>query len=394
MVERKIYMDKIKKLQDQQIIKVVTGVRRCGKSTLLRQFQSYLLNTGVEQEQIIAIKFEDVENEGLLDYHALHSYVTERLVPGKMTYIFLDEVQAVPNFQKAVDSLFLRENTDIYITGSNAYLLSGELATLLSGRYIEIPMLPLSFAEYLELSGLEKHSAWQKYFQNGGFPYAVQIDDDAIRHDYLDGIYHTVLIKDVASRKRINDISLLESVIKFMFDNIGNIVSSKKIADSLTSFGRKTTSLTAENYVTALTEAFILYKAERYDIQGKQHLKSLEKYYAVDMGLRQLLLGNRRRDIGHILENIVYLELIRRGYHVSIGKVGELEVDFVAERSGETAYYQVSATVMSEDTFDREITPLKRIRDNYPKYIITMDEMPMDEDGIKIINVIDFLLKN
>ena len=374
MVERKIYMDKIKKLQDQQIIKVVTGVRRCGKSTLLRQFQSYLLNTGVEQEQIIAINFEDVENEGLLDYHALHSYVTERLVPGKMTYIFLDEVQAVPNFQKAVDSLFLRENTDIYITGSNAYLLSGELATLLSGRYIEIPMLPLSFAEYLELSGLEKHSAWQKYF--------------------LDGIYHTVLIKDVASRKRINDISLLESVIKFMFDNIGNIVSSKKIADSLTSFGRKTTSLTAENYVTALTEAFILYKAKRYDIQGKQHLKSLEKYYAVDMGLRQLLLGNRRRDIGHILENIVYLELIRRGYHVSIGKVGELEVDFVAERSGETAYYQVSATVMSEDTFDREITPLKRIRDNYPKYIITMDEMPMDEDGIKIINVIDVLLKS
>ena len=258
-----------------------------------------------EQEQIIAINFEYVENEGLLDYHALHSYVTERLVPGKMTYIFLDEVQAVPNFQKAVDSLFLRENTDIYITGSNAYLLSGELATLLSGRYIEIPMLPLSFAEYLELSGLEKHSAWQKYFQNGGFPYAVQIDDDAIRHDYLDGIYHTVLIKDVASRKRINDISLLESVIKFMFDNIGNIVSSKKIADSLTSFGRKTTSLTAETYVTALTEAFILYKAERYDIQGKQHLKSLEKYYAVDMGLRQLLLGNRRRDIGHILENIV-----------------------------------------------------------------------------------------
>ena len=388
MVERKIYMDKIKKLQDQQIIKVVTGVRRCGKSTLLRQFQSYLLTV------LHVARFHHQHQQGLLDYHALHSYVTERLVPGKMTYIFLDEVQAVPNFQKAVDSLFLRENTDIYITGSNAYLLSGELATLLSGRYIEIPMLPLSFAEYLELSGLEKHSAWQKYFQNGGFPYAVQIEDDTIRHDYLDGIYHTVLIKDVASRKRINDISLLESVIKFMFDNIGNIVSSKKIADSLTSFGRKTTSLTAENYVTALTEAFILYKAERYDIQGKQHLKSLEKYYAVDMGLRQLLLGNRRRDIGHILENIVYLELIRRGYHVSIGKVGELEVDFVAERSGETAYYQVSATVMSEDTFDREITPLKRIRDNYPKYIITMDEMPMDEDGIKIINVIDFLLKS
>ena len=391
---RENYLKRIRNFYDDgSIIKVITGIRRCGKSTLLKQFQSYLLDSGVNQEQIITINFEDVENEKLLDYHTLHSYVTERLVPNKTTYILLDEIQAVPNFQKAVDSLFLHENTDIYITGSNAHLLSGELATLLSGRYIEIPMLPLSFSEYLELSGLEKHEAWQKYFLYGGFPYAVQIEDDAIRHDYLDGIYHTVLIKDIASRKRINDINLLESIIKFMFDNIGNIVSSKKIADSLTSFGRKTTSLTTENYVTALTEAFILYKAERYDIQGKQHLKSLEKYYVVDMGLRQLLLGNRRRDIGHILENIVYLELIRRGYNVSIGKVGELEVDFVAERSGEIEYYQVSATVMSEDTFNREIAPLKRIRDNYPKYIITMDEMPMDEDGIKIVNVIDFLLQ-
>lgn len=393
MVERKLYMDKIKKLQNQQIIKVVTGVRRCGKSTLLKQFQSYLIDSGVSPKQIIAINFEDVANENLLEYHALHDYVTDRLCNGKMTYIFLDEIQAVPDFQKAVDSLFIRENTDIYITGSNAHMLSGELATLLSGRYIEIPMLPLSFAEYLELSGLDKHSAWKNYFQQGGFPYAVQITDDEIRREYLDGIYHTVLIKDVATRKRINDISLLESVVKFLFDNIGSIVSSKKIADSLTSFGRKTTPITAENYVTALTEAFILYKAERYDIQGKQHLKSLEKYYAVDMGLRHLLLGNRRRDIGHVLENIVYLELLRRGYKVSIGKVGELEIDFVAELNGERMYYQVSATVVNEETFEREIAPLKRVRDNYPKYIITMDELPMDEDGIKIINIIDFLLQ-
>ena len=299
-------MDKIKKLQDQQIIKVVTGVRRCGKSTLLKQFQAYLLESGISPKQIIAINFEDVANEHLLEYHALHDYVTKRLSQGKMTYIFLDEIQAVPDFQKAVDSLFIRENTDIYITGSNAHMLSGELATLLSGRYIEIPMLPLSFAEYLELSGLDKRAAWQNYFQYGGFPYAVQIADNEIRDDYLSGIYHTVLVKDVAARKRINDIGLLESVVKFLFDNIGSIVSSKKIADSLTSFGRKTTPVTAENYVTALCDAFILYKAERYDVQGKQHLKSLEKYYAVDMGLRRLLLGNRRRDIGHILENIVY----------------------------------------------------------------------------------------
>lgn len=393
MVERKYYMDKIKKLQNHQIIKVVTGVRRCGKSTLLKQFQEYLLKSGVNPEQIIAINFEDVANEHLLDYHARHDYVTERLRADNMTYIFLDEIQAVPDFQKAVDSLFLREQTDIYITGSNAHMLSGELATLLSGRYIEIPMLPLSFAEYLELSSLDKRTAWQNYFQYGGFPYAVQITDAEIRADYLLGIYHTVLLKDVAERKRINDIRLLEIVVKFLFDNIGNIVSSKKIADNLTSFGRKTTPVTVENYVTALSDAFILYKAERYDVQGKQHLKSLEKYYAVDIGLRRLLLGNRRQDIGHILENIVYLELIRRGCKVSIGKVGDLEIDFVAEHNGEKTYYQVSATVIDENTFEREITPLKRVQDNYPKYIITMDELPMDEEGIKIINIIDFLLQ-
>lgn len=393
MVQRKQYLDKIKKLRDQQIIKVVTGVRRCGKSTLLKQFQEYLLESGVSREQIIDINLEDVNNEYLLDYHALHDYVTGRLQPGRMTYIFLDEIQAVPDFQKAVDSLFIRENTDIYITGSNAHLLSGELATLLSGRYIEIPMLPLSFAEYVDLSGLDQRTAWKNYFRNGGFPYAVQIEDEDVRHDYLDGIYHTVLLKDVAARKRINDIGLLESVVKFLFDNIGNIVSSKKIADSLTSFGRKTTPVTAENYVTALTDAFILYKAERYDVQGKQHLKSLEKYYVVDVGLRSLLLGNRGRDVGHVLENVVYLELIRRGYHVCIGKVGDLEIDFVAERSGEKRYYQVAATVMDESVLARELAPLKRVQDNYPKYIITMDELPMDEEGIKVVNVMDFLME-
>ncbi len=393
MVQRSQYMDKIKKLRDRQVIKVVTGVRRCGKSTLLKQFQEYLLESGVTSEQIIDINFEDVNNEFLLDYHKLHDYVTGRLQSGRITYIFLDEVQNVTDFQKAVDSLYIRENTDIYITGSNAHMLSGELATLLSGRYVEIPMLPLSFAEYAELSGQEIHTAWRNYFRNGGFPYAVQIDDEDIRNDYLDGIYHTVLLKDVAARKRINDIGLLECVVKFIFDNVGNIVSSKKIADTLTSYGRKTTSVTAENYVKALTDAFILYKAERYDVQGKHHLKSLEKYYVVDVGFRCLLLGNRGRDTGHILENIVYLELLRRGYKVYIGKVDELEIDFVAERSGEKEYYQVAATVMDESTLNRELAPLKRISDNYPKYIITMDEIPMDEDGIKIVNVIDFLMK-
>jgi hypothetical protein len=393
MVLRKQYLDRLIRLRDKKIIKVVTGVRRCGKSTLLKQFEQYLLENGVVKDQIISINFEDISFDYLLEYHALYQYITERLLAERKTYIFLDEIQAVSDFQKAVDSLFLKDNVDIYITGSNAHMLSGELATLLSGRYVEVPMLPLSFSEYAELVGGDVRSAWKKYFTTGGFPYASQIEDEEIRRDYLDGIYHTVLLKDVAARRRINDIELLESIVKFLFDNVGNMVSSKKIADSLTSFGRKTTSLTAENYVTALCEAFILYKVGRYDVQGKQHLKSLEKYYIVDVGLRSLLIGNRNRDIGHILENIVYLELARKGYHVSVGKLGELEIDFVAEKDGEKAYYQVAATVLSEDTFAREIAPLKKIHDNYPKFIVTMDEIPMDEDGIKVINVVDFLTK-
>lgn len=392
MVKREGYLDKIKKLKDKQVIKVVTGVRRCGKSTLLQQFRDYLRECGVDNSHIIAINFEDLAFEHLHDYKALYSYVTERLVPGQMTYVFLDEIQTVSDFQKAVDSLFIQENVDVYITGSNAHMLSGELATLLSGRYIEIRMLPLSFAEYYELVGGDRRTAWNSYFTHGGFPYTAQLDDDAVRRDYLSGIYNTVLLKDIVSRKRIQDVPLLESVIKFLFDNIGNTVSSKKISDSLTSYGRKTTSVTVENYIEALMDSFILYKAGRYDIKGKQYLKSLEKYYLVDVGLRRLLLGDKYSDIGHILENIVYLELIRRGYRVSIGKIGNLEIDFVAENGDNRIYYQVAASVLNPSTFAREITPLKKVNDHYPKFIITMDELSINEDGIRQINVIDFLL--
>lgn len=393
MVERKRYMEKLKKLKDKQIIKVVTGVRRCGKSTLLLQFQAYLKNSGVEDDQIIVINFEDVENEHLLDYKVLHSYVTKRLVSEKMTYVFLDEVQTVPQFQKAVDSLFIKNNVDVYITGSNAHMLSGELATLLSGRYIEIQMLPLSFAEYYELVGKDKRDAWNAYFINGGFPYTAFIEEADIRKDYLSGIYNTVLLKDIVSRKRVNDVPLLESVTKFLFDNVGNMVSPKKISDSLTSYGRKTTSITVENYIEALMESFILYKAGRFDVKGKQHLKSLEKYYLVDIGLRRLLLGDKNSDIGHLLENIVYLELIRRGFKVDIGKVGDLEIDFIAHNGDDRIYYQVSASILDPNTYEREIVPLKKVSDHYPKYIISMDEMPMGEDGIKQINILDFLLE-
>ena len=275
MVQRKFYLDKLKKLKDKQIIKVITGVRRCGKSTLLKQFRDYLLHEcNVSDEQIIFINFEDLAYENLLDYKLLYSYITERIAEDKMNYIFLDEIQSVENFQKAVDSLFIKSNVDLYITGSNAHLLSGELATLLSGRYIEISILPLSFAEYYELIGGDQRVAWQKYFKYGGFPYAAGLDDDDIRNDYLKGIYHTVLLKDIVTRKKVQDVMLLESVVKFLFDNVGNMVSSKKIADSLISNGRKTTSVTVENYINALTESFVLYKTGRYDVKGKQHLKS------------------------------------------------------------------------------------------------------------------------
>lgn len=392
MVKRHQYLEKLKKLKDMQIIKVVTGFRRCGKSTLLLQFQEYLKECGVDDSQIISINFEKLEFEHLLNYKELYSYITERLHPEKMTYIFLDEIQLVEGYQKAVDSLFVRDNVDIYITGSNAQMLSGELATLLSGRFIEIEMLPLSFAEFYELVGGDRRDAWKRYFTNGGLPYTAYINDEEILHDYLLGIYNTVLLKDVVERKKVQDVALLKSVIKFLFDNIGNIVSSKKISDSLVSYGRKTTSVTVENYIESLSEAYVVYEANRYDIKGKQHLKSLEKYYVVDVGLRKLLLGSKNTDIGHTLENIVYLELIRRGFAVSIGKIDDLEIDFIAEKDGNKEYYQVSASVLDPATFEREITPLRKVSDNYPKYIITMDEFSSNNEGIRQVNVIDFLL--
>ncbi|MCI5751549.1 MAG: ATP-binding protein [Oscillospiraceae bacterium] len=392
MVKRHQYLEKLKKLKDMQIIKVVTGFRRCGKSTLLLQFQEYLKECGVDDSQIISINFEKLEFEHLLNYKELYSYITERLHPEKMTYIFLDEIQLVEGYQKAVDSLFVRDNVDLYITGSNAQMLSGELATLLSGRFIEIEMLPLSFAEFYELVGGDRRDAWKRYFTNGGLPYTAYINDEEILHDYLLGIYNTVLLKDVVERKKVQDVALLKSVIKFLFDNIGSIVSSKKISDSLVSFGRKTTSVTVENYIESLSEAYVVYEANRYDVKGKQYLKSLEKYYVVDVGLRKLLLGNKNTDIGHTLENIVYLELIRRGFAVSIGKIDDLEIDFIAEKDGDKEYYQVSASVLDPATFEREITPLRKVSDNYPKYIITMDDFSSNNEGIRQINVIDFLL--
>ena len=393
IVQRKQYFEKLLKLKDKQIIKVITGVRRSGKSTLLELFREYLMQNGIEGDRIIALNFEEVENECFLDYKKLYDYLKSKLSPDKTTYIFLDEIQLVPEFQKTVDSLYVKKNVDLYITGSNANLLSGELATLLSGRYIEIQMLPLSFAEYLELTGGDKRQVFNSYFRNGGLPYTASLTDDEILVDYLSGIYNTVLLKDIVTRKKISDIALLERITKFLFDNIGNIVSSKKISDSLTSYGRSTTSATVENYIKALCESFILYKVGRYDVKGKQLLKSLEKYYLVDLGFRRVLLGDKRSDVGYTLENIVYLELIRRGYKVYIGKIDDLEIDFIAEKGDDRIYYQVAASVLDPTTYARELAPLKKINDHYPKFIISMDEIPMNTDGIKQINILKFLLE-
>lgn len=393
MIQRNDYMEKLKLWKDKQVIKVITGIRRCGKSTLLKQFKEYLLEQGVKEEQCIFLLLDDLENENLREYHCLYEYITERLTEGQKYYIFLDEIQLVPEFQKAVDSLYLKENVDIYLTGSNAYMLSGELATLLSGRYVEIGMLPFSFREYMEATGLDRKQAFQKYFLRGGFPYTSQMEEEEAYQEYIAGIFHTVLLKDIVDRKKINDIKLLESILRFLADNVGNVVSSKKIADTLTGMGRKTTSITVDNYLRALQEAFVLYEAERYDVKGKQFLQSLCKYYLVDMSFRTHLLGTKNRDFGHVLENIVYLELIRRGYRVSVGKVDMEEVDFVAQKGDNKVYYQVAATILDPATFEREIRPLKKITDNYPKYILSMDELPLGEDGINQVNMIDFLLE-
>lgn len=391
MALRHQYLEKLEKLRDKDIIKIITGVRRCGKSTLLRQFSDSLIAKGVPRSSIIYIQLDRIESEPLLEYHALYRKILESCDEGAKNYVFLDEVQLVPDFQKAVVSLFERKNMDIYLTGSNAGLLSGEMATLLSGRYIEISMLPLSFAEYAELTGEDTQKAWPSYFRYGGFPYLPNIPGEDEKRDYLQGLYHTVLLKDIMERHKVQDPYILESVLRFLFDNTGNLTNTKKIADSLTSYGRKTTPVTVEKYLRALEDAFIIYRVGRYDLQGKQHLKMVGKFYVVDMGLRWLLLGNRGRDIGPVLENIVFLELLRRGCRVYVGRMKDMEIDFIAEKNGDRAYYQVAASIMDPASYEREMKPLKEVNDNYPKYVLTMDTLPMDEDGIRQKNILDFL---
>ena len=395
-IQRKEYLKKLIAFRDKQLIKVVTGVRRCGKSTLLKMYQEWLREQGVEASRIISINFEDIDYEELTDYRKLYDYLKEHLNPERMTYIFLDEIQNVADFPKVVDSLYIKNNVDIYMTGSNAYMLSSEIATLISGRYVQIEMLPFSFKEYMESTGSmnDRGVKYTEYLENSSFPQTLELkgQPDEIR-DYLEGLYNTIVVKDIVNRKKITDTMMLKSLLRFVFDNIGNPLSSKKIADTMTSAGRKNDVKTVEKYLEALTESYILYQAKRYNIKGKQYLKTLEKYYVVDVGLRFMLLGSKQMDAGHILENVVYLELLRRGYDVYVGKINEFEVDFVAQNSRGTSYFQVALTVRDEKTLQRELRPLQSIRDHYPKMILTLDEDPETQyDGIRRVNARDWLL--
>lgn len=393
MIERTEYMEFLKKLKDKQIIKVVTGIRRCGKSTLLNMYKDYLKKTGINDEQIISINFEDPNEMIYDDWKELYNNIEKKLIKNKKNYIFLDEVQKINGFENVVDGLYIKDNVDIYITGSNSYMLSSELATYLTGRYMEIHMLPLSFKEFYSAYNFNnENQAYQKYIEYGGFPYLINLDnDESLISNYLDGIYNTILMKDVVSRNKVNDITLLESVNNFLFDNIGQFTSINKISNTLNSNNRSNSVNTIENYARYILDSYLMYRVPRYDIKGKELLKTNEKYYACDIGLRKHIIGGIR-DAGSILENIIYLELKRRNYNIYVGKFNDKKIDFVIKNNDDLKYIQVSLSVRDEKTLKRELEPLEVINDNYPKYIITLDYDTLNYNGIKQISALDFLL--
>lgn len=400
MIERKEYLKQLLSWKDQSIIKVLTGIRRCGKSTILKLYQEYLLNNGIDPSQIISINFEELEYEDLQDYKKLYQYIKDRLVENKMMYIFLDEIQNVPSYEKVVDSLHVKENIDIYITGSNSYIFSGQLATYLSGRYIEIPVLPLSFKEVYNPQ-TNKEEAFQKYIKTGGFPYINQIQLLNEQIDmYLEGIYNTVIVKDIEERinrknsKSVTDIALLKAISKYLSSVVGSPVSIRSITNYFKSNERTTSPNTISNYVEALCESYLYYPVEVMDVSGKEVLKSNKKYYIVDPGIRNYILPKQFYDLGFTIENIVYLELLRRRYNVNIGRNGRTEIDFIAKRNDVYTYIQVTASLVDENTFNREIRPLQQIEDNYEKIILTLDRYTLGNyEGIKVINIIDWLLE-
>jgi len=398
LIQREQYLKFLRRHKDQDVIKVVSGVRRCGKSTLFELFKQELLASGVKANQIISINFEDLEYEPLQDYHALHEYIVERLIPETPVYVFLDEVQHVPQFEKVVGSLFIKPNVDIYITGSNAYFMSSDIATLLTGRYVQIEMLPLSFKEFhsaYSQKNLSDMDIYNLYIEHSSFPRLVHVEDNESIDEYLESILNTVILKDIVTRLKITDVPLLLDIIKYLLANIGSLINPTKIANTLTSYGRKTDNKTVEKYLQGLKDGLLIYEVDRFDVKGKTLLQRNAKYYVVDSAFRKFLLSRTDSDRGHILENIVYLELVRRGYRVYVGHLQNGEIDFVAKKPHCLEYYQVSYTVMADTTLQRELSPLEQLDDNYPKYLLTMDVLHKTDNhnGIEQKNVLDWLLE-
>ena len=398
LIQREQYLEFLRRHKDQDVIKVVSGVRRCGKSTLFELFKQELLASGVKANQIISINFEDLEYEPLQEYHALHEYIVERLIPETSVYVFLDEVQHVPQFEKVVGSLFIKPNVDIYITGSNAYFMSSDIATLLTGRYVQVEMLPLSFKEFhsaYSQQNLSDMDIYNLYIEHSSFPRLVHVEDDESIDEYLESILNTVILKDIVTRLKITDVPLLLDIIKYLLANIGSLINPTKIANTLTSYGRKTDNKTVEKYLQGLKDGLLIYEVDRFDVKGKALLQRNAKYYVVDSAFRKFLLSRTDSDRGHILENIVYLELIRRGYRVYVGHLQNGEIDFVAKMPHRLEYYQVSYSVMDDTTLRRELSPLEKLDDNYPKYLLTMDVLHKTDNhnGIEQKNVLDWLLE-
>ena len=399
MISRDNYFQKLINAKDTEFIKVITGVRRCGKSTLLLMFKDYLLQNKIKEKNIIYINFESAMYDSIKDFKDLYKYIKTKITNNKKYYILLDEIQMVKQWEKAVNSINVDFNVDIYITGSNAYLLSSELATLLSGRYVEIKIYPLSFKEFLQFSNYDNSNMEDKFYEYlkyGGLPAITQIKDKTdLVMTYLNDIYSTIVKKDVISRNLIKDIALLENIIKYLANNIGNQISANGISNYLNSnkIVERTNHQTIDNYLKMLENAFIFYKADRSDIKSKSILKTLGKYYIADTGIRNIITGFRNIDEGHLLENVVYLELLRRDYKVNIGKTLNGEVDFIAGNMNEIKYYQVTQSLLNKEVREREINGLESIKDNYEKTIITMDKtINKDYNGIKVVNIIDFLL--
>ncbi|MCU7558553.1 ATP-binding protein [Macrococcus capreoli] len=400
LVIRKEYIEFLQRHQDKPVIKVVSGVRRSGKSTLFKLFQDELISSGVEPSQIITMNFEDLTYQHLLEFMDLFQYLTSRLHPTKKTYIFLDEIQMIDNFEKVVDSLILNDKVDLYITGSNAYFLSSELATLLSGRYVQLNMLPLSFKEFVtwhRANGTQQSLAelYELYIKTS-FPYALRIDNAMERFEYLQGLYSTVVLNDIIKRMNIQDVSILERIIAVLLSSIGSLITINTIKNTLISKGYKIAHQTIDRYVNGILDSLIMYEVKRYNIKGKALLENQSKYYTVDTGLRQLVLRDHLEDYGHILENIIYLELKRRGYEVYVGENNQFEVDFVAiDADNNISYYQVALTTLDEGTLKRELRALESIDDQYPKYLLTLDQFnkTANYNGIMKLNVIDWLLE-